>query len=148
MNNEDLEARLMNGGLSRIPPAALMNILRIYMLRLHEFGWMTGELIQNIPHITNEEWPVIFANCTDEHCTTLINLYQRPGRLILNKGTGQATPTRAYQQVLGTIFNDQVRNGGTPPVYRTNGTNGPVPTTNLIGHNGAVSSPQMMQLLK
>ena len=75
MNSEDLEARLVNGGLSKIPPAALMNFLRIYMLRLHEFGWMTGDLIQNIPQITNEEWTVIFANCTEEQCTTLINLY-------------------------------------------------------------------------
>ena len=79
--------RLLNGGLSRIPPAALMNFLRIYMLRLHEFGWMTGDLIQNIPQITNEEWSVIFANCTDEQRTALINLYQRPGKLMPNKGT-------------------------------------------------------------
>ena len=39
MNREDMEVRLMNEGLSKIPPAALMNFLRIYMMRLHEFGW-------------------------------------------------------------------------------------------------------------
>ena len=33
-----------------------------------------------------------------------------------NKGTGRATPTRAYQQVLGNMFNEQVRSGGTPLV--------------------------------
>ena len=75
MSSGDLEARLMNGGLSKIPPAALINFLRIYMLRLHEFGWMTGDLIQNIPQITSEEWTVIFANCNEEQRTTLINLY-------------------------------------------------------------------------
>ena len=96
MSSGDLEARLMNGGLSKIPPAAFMNFLRIYMLRLHEFGWMTGDLIQNIPQITSEEWTVIFANCTEEQCTTLRNLYLRPGRLMPNKGTSRATPTRAY----------------------------------------------------
>ena len=95
----------MNGGLSKIPPAALMNFLRIYMLRLHEFGWMTGDLRENIPHITNEEWTVIFANCTEEQCTALINLYMRAGRLKPNKETSRATPIGAYQQVLGNMFN-------------------------------------------
>ena len=62
-----------------------------------------------------------------------------------NKGTGRATPTRAYQQVLGNMFNDQVRNGGTPLTPRNHGTNGQVPTTNLSRHNQAMASPQMMQ---
>ena len=38
MGREEMEARMRYGGLSEIPPAALMNFLRIYMLRLHEFG--------------------------------------------------------------------------------------------------------------
>ena len=96
-------------------------------------------MIQNIPQITNEEWTVIFANCTEEQRTTLINLYQRPGRLMPNKGTGRATPTRAYQQVLGNMFNDQVRNGGTPLTLRNHGTNGQVPTTNVSRHNQAMA---------
>ena len=62
-----------------------------------------------------------------------------------NKGTGRDTPTRAYQQVLGNMFNDQVRNGGTPLTPRNHGTNGQVPTTNLSRHNQAMASPQMMQ---
>ena len=97
MSNEDLEARLMNGGLSRIPPAALMNFLRIYMLRLHEFGWMTGDLIQNIPQITNKEWSVIFANCTDEQRTLLINLYQRPGVMVARFDEQIPKATRVQQ---------------------------------------------------
>ena len=62
-----------------------------------------------------------------------------------NKGTGRATPTRAYQQVLGNMFNEQVRNGGTPMAPRNLGTNGQVPPSNLNGHNQAMASPQMMQ---
>ena len=84
MNREDMEVRLMNGGLSKFPPAALMNFLSIYMLRLHEFGWMTGNLVQNIPHRTNEEWTVILANCNDEKHTTLINVYRRLSSLMPN----------------------------------------------------------------
>ena len=112
MSREDMEVRLMNGGLSKIPPAALMNFLRIYMLRLHEFGWMTGNLVQNIPQMTSEEWTVILTNCNEEQRKTLINVYQRPSSLMPNNGNGRATPTRAYQQILGNIFNEQVRLGG------------------------------------
>ena len=100
------------------------------MLRLHEFDWITGDLRQKIPHITNEEWTVIFANCTDEQSTALINLYQRPGRLMPNKGTDRATPIRAYQQTLGNMFNEQVRNGGATLAPRNPGNNGQVPTSN------------------
>ena len=74
-----------------------------------------------------------------------MNLYQRLGRLMPNKGTGRTTPTRACLQVLGNIFNEQVRNGGTPLVPRIHGTNVEVPTTNLSRHNQAMASPQMMQ---
>ena len=50
-----------------------------------------------------------------------------PGRVMPNKGTGRATPTRAYQQILGNMFNEQVRSGGTPLVcFRDHGTNGEV----------------------
>ena len=65
-----------------------------------------------------------------------------PGRVMPNKGTCRATPTRAYQQVLGNMFNEQVRSGGTPLVcFRDNRTNGEVPTTNLSRHNQAMASP-------
>ena len=75
MGREDMEARLITGGLSRISPAALMNFLRIYMLRLREFGWMSGNLVKNIPHVTKEEWAIILANCTEEERITMINVY-------------------------------------------------------------------------
>merc|ERR1712240_619145 len=111
MDREDMEARLITGGLSNISPAALMNFLRIYMLRLKEFGWMDGDLVKNIPHVTKEELTYILANCNEEERMTLINIYQKPGSLIPNNGSGRATPTRAYQKVLGNIFNEQVRLG-------------------------------------
>ena len=76
MGREDMEARLTTGGLSKISPAALMNFLRIYMLRLREFGWMSGDLIQNIPHVTKAEWTLILAHCTEEERITMINVYQ------------------------------------------------------------------------
>ena len=63
-----------------------------------------------------------------------------------NKGTGRATPTRAYQQILDNMFDEQVRNGGAPLAPRNPGTNGQVPTSNLNRHNQARASPQMMQL--
>ena len=105
MNREDMEARLITGGLSNISPAALMNFLRIYMLRLKEFGWMDGDLVKNIPHVTKEELTYILANCTEDERMTIINIYQKPGSLMPNNGSGRATPTRAYQKVLGNIFN-------------------------------------------
>lgn len=111
MGREEMEARLKNGGLSEIPPASLLNFLRIYMLRLGEFGWMNGNLVQNIPQMTDEEWTVIFSNCNEKQCATLINVFQRPESLMPNNGTGRATPTRAYQQILGNMFKEQVRNG-------------------------------------
>ena len=81
------------------------------MLRMHEFGWMNGNLVQNIPQVSSEKWTVILANCNEEQRTTLINVYQRPESLMPNNGTGRATPTRAYQQILGNMFNEQVRVG-------------------------------------
>ena len=128
---EDMEARLVTGGLSRISPAALMNFLRIYMLRLREFGWMSGNLVQNIPHVTKEEWTIILANCTEEERITMINVYQRPGSLMPNHGSGRATPTRAYQQILGNIFNEQVRLGEASLSLRNPGNNNQIPISNI-----------------
>ena len=62
------------------------------MLRLREFGWMSRDLVQNIPHVTKEEWALILANCTEEEHITMINVYQRPGSLMPNHGNGRATP--------------------------------------------------------
>ena len=49
LSQEDLEAKLLKGGLSKISPMALMNFLRIFMLRLKDFRWKNGEIDQNIP---------------------------------------------------------------------------------------------------
>ena len=111
-----MEARLTTGGLSNISPAALMNFLRIYMLRLKEFRWMDGNLVKNIPHINKEELTYILANCTEGERMIMINIYQTPGSLMPNNGSGRATPTRAYQKVLGNIFNEQVRHNPQIPV--------------------------------
>merc|ERR1712240_804570 len=46
----------------------------------------------------------------------MINIYQTPGSLMPNNGSGRATPTRAYQKVLGNIFNEQVRHNPQIPV--------------------------------
>ena len=51
LNHEKLEAKLMNGGLSNIPPMALMNFLRILLIRLKDFRWRSGKIAQNIPVI-------------------------------------------------------------------------------------------------
>ena len=101
------------------------------MLRLHEFGWMNGNLVQNIPQMTNEEWTVILANCNEEQRTTLINVYQRPESLMPNNGTGRATPTRAYQQILGNMFNEQVRSRNARLPMRNTGINNQVPVSNI-----------------
>ena len=143
MGWEDMEARLAIGGLSKIPPAALMNFLRIYMLRLGEFGWMNGDLVQNIPHVNKDEWTIILANCTEEEQNTMINVYQRPGSLMPNHGNGRATPIRAYQQILGNEFNKQVRLGQA----QGSGNNNQIPSSNMMRqpHTYAPTSNPNMQ---
>ena len=101
------------------------------MLRLREFGWMNGNLVQNIPHMTKEEWTIILANCTEEQHITMINVYQRPGSLMPNHGSGRATPARAYQQILGNIFNEQVRLGEASLSLRNPGNNNQIPISNM-----------------
>ena len=88
---------------------------------------MSGNLVQNIPHVTKEEWTIILANCTEEQHITMINVYQRPGSLMPNHGSGRATPTRAYQQILGNIFNEQVRLGEAS----VSGNNNQIPISNM-----------------
>ena len=48
-----------------------------------------------------------------------------------NNGTGRATPTRAYQQILGNMFNEQVRNGNARLPLRNTGINNQVPVSNI-----------------
>ena len=112
------------------------------MTCIQEYGWRNESLQQNIPHITREEWPVIFANCNDEELTVVVNLYHNPGQMMPNDGTGRDTPTRSYFQFLGTTFNHQVRNGGTPTAPGTlrDRNNRVIP---ISVQNPAVSSLQL-----
>ena len=48
-----------------------------------------------------------------------------------NNGTGRATPTRAYQQILGNMFNEQVRVGGATLSLRNPGNNNQLPVSNI-----------------
>ena len=89
---------------------------------------MSGNLVQNISHVTKEEWTIILANCTEEERITMINVYQRPGSLMPNHGNGRATPTRAYQNILGNMFNEQVRLGEA----QVSGNNNQIPVSNMV----------------
>merc|ERR1712240_742467 len=142
MKREDMEAQLITGGLSNISPAAIMNFLRIYMLRLKEFRWMDGNLVKNIPHINKEELNYILANSTEGERMIVLNLYQKPGNLMPNIGNGRATPTRAYQKVLGNIFNEQVRYNPHIPVSHM----ARHPTTQVATSNpGTQGQPGLLQ---
>ena len=57
LSPEKLEAKLMGGGLSNIPPLALMNFLRILLIRIKDFRWRKGDLNECIPVIETSEWP-------------------------------------------------------------------------------------------
>ena len=51
LSPEKLEAKLITGGLSNIPSMALMNFLRILLIRVKDFRWRRGNLEENIPVI-------------------------------------------------------------------------------------------------
>ena len=72
LSPEKLEAKLMNGGLSNIPPMALMNFLRILLIRLKDFRWRSGNLADNIPVINANEWPQIVSHCTEQEFDDLV----------------------------------------------------------------------------
>ena len=55
LSPEKLEAKLMNGGLSNIPPMALMNFLRILLICIKDFRWRKGNLNECIPVIEPSE---------------------------------------------------------------------------------------------
>ena len=48
-----------------------------------------------------------------------------------NNGTGRATPTSAYQQILGNMFNEQVRSGDARLPLRNTGINNQFPVSNI-----------------
>ena len=75
LSPEKLEAKLMDGGLSNIPPLALMNFLRILLIRIKDFRWRRGDLNECIPVIEPPEWPQIASHCTEQEFDDLIKLF-------------------------------------------------------------------------
>ena len=88
LSPENLEAKMMNGGLSKISPMALMNFLRILLLRLKDFRWKNGKIAQNIPEINADEWPQILSHCTKQEFQFLIKLNGDPKAAMPNQATG------------------------------------------------------------
>ena len=84
MSNEDLEYRLMNGGLARISPMVFMNFLKICMTSFNEYGWRDWSLTESIPHITRAEWLEIYKYINMDELTHMINLYQDSNQIVPN----------------------------------------------------------------
>ena len=61
LSQKDLEVKLMNRRLAQISPMALLNFLRIFLIRLKDFRWQSGEITKNIPEIHASEWPKIIV---------------------------------------------------------------------------------------
>ena len=78
LSPEKLEAKLITGGLSNIPPMALMNFLRILLIRIKDFRWRRGDLNECIPVIEPPEWPQIASHCTEQEFDNLIKLRGNP----------------------------------------------------------------------
>ena len=88
LSQENLEAKLINGGLSKIPPMALMNFLRILLICLKDFRWRSGKIAQNIPVINASEWPQILSHCIEQEFQFLVNLTGDPKAAMPNQATG------------------------------------------------------------
>ena len=96
LSPEKLEAKLMTGGLSNIPPMALMNFLRILLIRLKDFRWRSRNLAENIPVIQPNEWPQIYSHCTEQEFDSLIKLVGNTKATMANQATGRQTPVKEY----------------------------------------------------
>ena len=112
LSQEKLEAKLMGGGLSNIPPMALMNFLRILLIRIKDFGWRKGDLRECIPVIELSEWPQIASHCTNQEFDNRIKLKENPRVAMANQATGRQTPVREYCQFLNTSLRDTVNRNG------------------------------------
>ena len=99
----------MNGGLSNIPPMALMNFLRILLIHLKDFRWRSAKLADNIPVINANEWPQIFSHCTEQEFDALVKLTWDPISAMPNQATGRQTPVQEYYQNLNNSFQERVR---------------------------------------
>ena len=99
----------MNGRLAQISLIALLNLLRIFLIRLKDFRWQSGEITKNIPEIHASEWPKILSHCTEQEFQFLINLKGDPKVAMPNHATGQKTPVQEYYQNLNDSFQERVR---------------------------------------
>ena len=112
LSPEKLEAKLMGGGLSNIPPLALMNFLRILLIRIKDFRWRKGDLNECIPVIEPSEWPQIASHCTNQEFDNLIKLRENPRVAMANQATGRQTPVKEYCEILNHSFRDTVNRNG------------------------------------
>ena len=95
----------MNGGLSNIPPMALMNFLRILLkFSLKDFRWRSGKIAENISVINANEWPQIFSYCTEQEFVALVKLVGNPKAAMANQATGRQTPVKEYYENLKNYF--------------------------------------------
>ena len=115
MSNEELEFRMMNGGLSGIPPLAFANFLRIYMISFNEYRWRNWTFIESLPILTQNEWEEIENMMSGEQLNLIINLYRNPFQILPSQilPSGRNTPTKFYIQYLGEVLDHQVNNGKT-----------------------------------
>ena len=88
LSPEKLEAKLMGGGLSNIPPIALMKCFRILLIRIEDFGWRKGDLKECIPVVEPSEWPQIASHCTTQEFDDFIKLRDDPRVVMANQATG------------------------------------------------------------
>ena len=102
----------MTGGLSNIPPMALMIFLRILLIHMKDFRWRRGDLDKSIPVIEPPEWPQIASHCTEQEFDNLIKLIGNPRVAMANQATGRQTPVKEYCQILNNSFHDTVNRNG------------------------------------
>ena len=112
LSPEKLEAKLMGGGLSNIPPMALMNCLRILLIRIKDFGWRKGYLKECILVVEPSEWPQIASHCTTQEFDDFIKLRDDPRVVMANQATGRQTPVKEYCGILNHSFRETLNRNG------------------------------------
>ena len=123
MNSEQIESRMMTGGLNGIPPLAFVNFLRIYMISFNEFRWRDWTFIESLPVLNQREWEEIQGILPQEQINLIIALYQNPHQMLPSQilPSGRNTPTKFYMQYLGEVLNNQVNNGKTTSTPKPQG---------------------------
>ena len=102
----------MGGGLSNISPMALMNCLRILLIRIKDFGWRKGDLKECIPVVEPSEWPQIASHCTTQEFDDFIKLRDDPRVVMANQATGRQTPVKEYCGILNHSFRETLNRNG------------------------------------